>query len=214
MAAIGVAMAMSASAASAATLVDFTDTALFPDGSATPTIGGVGISLSRTGAAITQNLGDAPGPVGPLAGLSDGLGNGSDEISFGARTPQSITVTFSEAVRVASLYFLDLFQAANGSDVERAIATFSGGETVSTMALVTPNDGVGFAENSSFSPILATSVTFTAGFGNDQLGSPDFALAGLAFDVAPIPVPPSALFLGSSLLGFSVLMRQRRRKTV
>ena len=195
-----------AGAANAA-LIDFTDTSVWVDGSSTTVVNGATVSLSSTGGKITQN-GQAPGPVGPLLGLSDGLGIGDDEISFGRVPVESITVTFSKPVRVSGLFFLDLFQSRTGQDLEDAIATFSGGQVVTTDAIVTPSDGVGFASN-FFSSIVTTSVTFTAAPGNDGLGRADYALAGI--EIQPIPLPASVALFGSALFGMGLLARRNRR---
>lgn len=198
----GLALAGGANAA----IIDFTDTSVWIDGSSTASVGGATVSLSSTGGMITQTN-QAPGPVGPLAGLSDGLGIGDDEISFGRNPIESITVTFSQPVRVSGLFFLDLFQSRTGQDLEDAVATFSGGQVISTNALVTPGDGIGFA-SSFFAPIITSSITFTAAPGNDNLGRADFALGGI--EVQPIPLPASAMLFGSALFGMGLLARRNR----
>ena len=199
-AALALGMASGANAA----LVDFTSLTQWPDSSATPNVAGATVSVSATGGLITQNLDGAPGPIGPLAGETDGFGVNNDEITFPA---QSITVTFSRAVRVTALYFLDLFIARDNSDEEEAVATFSGGEVVSTIATATV-PGFGFGSN-DLGPkgIITTSITFTAASTNDNIGNPDFALAGI--EAAVVPLPAAGWLFLSALGGMGLLARRR-----
>ena len=203
---VSAAFALGLVSAADAAIIDFTDSSVWVDGSSTTVVNGATVSLSSTGGPIRQTL-QGPGPIGPLAGLSDGLGIGDDEISFGRTPTESITVTFSKPVRVSGLFFLDLFQSRTGLDLEDAIATFSGGQVVTTDAVVTPSNGIGFASN-FFASIITTSITFTAAPGNDSLGLADFALAGI--EVQPIPIPASVVMFGSALLGMGLLTRRKR----
>lgn len=197
---------LGATVAQAAT-VDFTDDSVWASGSSTFVVDGVTVSLSSTGGAIQQTAFDAPADTGGLFnGSTDGLGIGDDEISFG---DQSITVSFSAPVKITGLRFLDLFLGPLGQDFEVAIATFSGGDVVNTSAFAA-GPGNGFVSNESFSPIVASSVTFTAGIGNDGAGSPDFALAGLSFEnVSIVPLPATVLLMGAGLISLAAAGRRR-----
>lgn len=201
-------IAAGASSAHAVT-IDFTDTSIWVDGASTQVVNGATVSLASNAAPIVSDVAGAPGPVGPLLGLSDGLGIGNDEVTTFPNKTQAITVTFSgKKVRVIGLYFLDTFIADDGTNLESVVAEFSGGEIVTTDAIAPNSEGVGFV-STFFEPITAETVRFTASAdGNDNIGQPDFALAGI--EIAVIPLPSSALLFISALVGMGALSRKRR----
>lgn len=201
----GVVMAaMTSVSASAATLIDFTDTTVWTDGSSTTVVSGSTVSLSSVGGPITVN----PGPIAVddgglgLALLGDGLGVNDDEITNPA---QSITVSFSGlGLRVNGFAFLDLFIAKDGSEKEVARVQFNDGTVMTFDAVNVSNGGFGFF---GFAPKEATSVTFTALSTNDKRANPDLAVA--AISVAPIPLPAAGWLFVSALVGMGVLSRRR-----
>jgi len=203
----GLGFALAATSASAVS-IDFTDTSIWMDETSTQKIGGVTVSISANASPLTVALGGAPGPVGPLVGLSDGFGIGNDEITRFPNKLQSATVEFSKPVRIIGLYFLDLFKADDGSDLETVSADFSNGASVTTNAIEFKAEGIGFASN-FFNAITADSVRFTPGVGNDAEGQPDFALAGV--EISVIPLPSSVLLFTSALLGMGLLARKNRK---
>lgn len=199
--------AVTSVSASAATLIDFTDTTIWTDGSATDSVFGSTVSLSAVGGPITIN---EPGPAGVVDGGlglafgGDGLGVGDDEIT---NPTQSITVSFSGlGLRVIGLAFLDLFIAKDASELEVAEVEFDDG-TILTFDAVSVGNG-GFAFYMLPAPKLTTSLTFTASSTNDQRANPDFALA--AIQVAPIPLPAAGWLFVSALAGMGLLSRQRK----
>lgn len=190
-------------AANAAT-IDFTNPAVWVDGSSTATVLGATVSLSSVGGDIAQS---APiGPIGSLMGGSDGLGIGPDD-EVGPN--ESITVSFSAPLLVTGFFFLDLYKSPISSDLESVIATFSTGDVIEIFGVQAK--GFGFVDYSAFLPVYATSVTFTPGAGNDDRGLADFALAGVSVDVQPIPLPPAAWMLLASMAGITILGARKAR---
>ena len=197
---------MSAASASAATIIDFTDTGTWVDGSSTEVITGSTVSLSAVGGNITVNDGAIPGiDTSPLtlAKAGDGLGIGDDEITNPA---QALTVSFSgPGLRVNGIAFLDLFIASDGSELEIARVDFSDGSFLEFDAVDAGNGGFGFF---AFAPREVTSLTVTALSSNDKRANPDLALA--AISVAPIPLPAAGWLFVSALAGMGVLSRRRK----
>lgn len=199
------AAAMTSATASAATLIDFTDTTVWTSGASTQVVSGSTVSLSAVGGTITTN----PGPIGVndgglgLALLGDGLGIGDDEITNPA---QALTVMFSGAgLRVIGLAFLDLFIADDASEKEVAIVEFSDGTTETFDAVSKGNGGFAFY---SLPGKLVTSLTVTADSTNDNRANPDLALA--AIQVAPVPLPAAGWMFVSALAGMGLLSRRRK----
>ena len=107
--ALAVGFVVGASAANAS-LVDFTDPSTYtisPANTATGMAGTASWALVGNGSLNNNEVG--PGPVGPLAGIKDGIGIGDDEISTATFTQEVATMTFAYNVKVTGLYFLDLF---------------------------------------------------------------------------------------------------------
>jgi hypothetical protein len=223
---------VSAGSASATTLIDFTDRNQW-DGQ------GAGATYSFDYGWFTAAISTNPpqslnfsqnfdGPEsssycqassGPLACQSDGLGVINDEISEG----QSVTVTFSRALRVTGLHFFDLFRSASNPEInfERAVVHLNGDpnheytfDAVEVLGAAGPNPE---DENTLGGHLFAsvnwggvTSMTFFPREGfNDDSGVPDFALAGL--QVVPIPLPAAGWGLLTALGGL-VLASRRRNK--
>lgn len=198
-------VAFSAAAASAAR-IDFTDSNVWVDGNSTQSIAGVTVSVAPVGTInFTQKFDGTPGETDGLAELSDGLGVSDDEISA---PRESVTVSFSQTVRVIGLHFLDLFLAQDGSELEDALVSFNGGPLVEFNALKTPNPKNGGYAFYGFGPIAVNTITFTAGTTNDRRGVPDYALA--AIDLAPIPLPAAGWMFISALAGMGFLARRRQ----
>lgn len=190
-----VAIAALAPLGASAVTIDFTDAAI-----------PAGVTVSATGGDVTLTPFDGAAPVPGLASISDGLGVRDDEISLG----QSLTVDFGDLVSVIGLYFLDLFVGPQTGDAETAVATFSDGTILSFTANETRIDGsAGFLFAGLNAPILASSVTFTTGPGNDDSNVPDFALAGIELAIAEVPLPASGLLLLAGLAGVAYVARRR-----
>lgn len=209
-AAFGVAAASSASAA----LIDFTDLSTLAsvnNTTATGTVDGVGFTVIATGGRLTTNAGSGPGPVGGLLGEGDGLGVRDDEIGPG----QYITIIFDQEVKLTGASFLDLFRSPLQEAEEAFVYAGSPpdnpgfiGSLVATETFAPGGAGLGSLSLSR----LGTTFSFDAGAGNDDQGVGDFALAGLTFDkvsIEVIPLPASALLLGTALLGVGFASRRK-----
>lgn len=199
-----VAGTISASAA----VVDFTDTSTFTSmtpASATGSAGGFDFTITGSAPSLTYNTTSGPGAVGGLAGATDGIGIGDDEIDG----TEYITIVFNRPVRLVGVSFLDFF--SSGSDAEQASlytgvpptgANFAGAFSA-TEGYVFGGAGFGSFATSA----KGTTFTFDSGAGNDNEGVGDFALAAL--EIVPVPVPAAMVLLGTSLLGFRALGRRR-----
>ena len=175
-------------------------------------VAGAGWSLvANPGGTITSDNGGAPGPIGVLAGVTDGIGVDDDEISEGS---EYLTVIFDRPVRVTGFWALDLFRnSVNDTDAETAQLYAGSTPTGSPVASLVATEvkvpgvsGIGFGFLGGLS-VKGTMFTFDElDGGNDGVGVGDYALAGL--EVAPIPLPATSLLLGAGLLGLGLLRRR------
>jgi hypothetical protein len=218
----GAFIAASAVSASAA-LLDFTDNASYGVRSGAIASGtladGNTWTLLPTPATFKLSYVTSDAPMGapstsPLKGDNDGVGvtkpTGSvnDEITA---PDQMITLTFSKAVKLTTLYFLDLFRSGSSVDTEEAYVSVDGSADAvfSAQEAYVPG-GFGFGKFAS--SLAGKSFTFSAGdidpTNNDDVGQPDYALAGA--DVSPVPLPAGFLLLGGALAGMGIARRRRK----
>lgn len=207
-----VAALMSAGSAHAF-LIDFTDYSAGawpgPTGSGTTVsettvnynpagIGAFSVTLqSRPADSLTFTAFDGTGdtsfcdPTGPLACDGDGVGVVNDEITTDPdATPrrQWITATFSRALKVTGLHFLDLFETDDESEKETALVFYNrtgGGGADDSIAA---DDEFGVDAGYTFASVDRDgimSITFKARGTNDDVGEADYALAGI--NVVPLP---------------------------
>ena len=148
-----------------------------------------------------------------LSFQTDGYGVGlhDDEITtFNSNSFEWIRVTFSAPVLVDAIYFLDLFQAADGSSQEVGVASINGGfPIISLYANDIAGSGAAGFVGASFAAIAVTEIFFTVLSSNDNLGFADGALAGISF-VAPVPLPAAGFLLVGGLGGLAAMRRRRK----
>lgn len=206
---------MGGTMAAQAALIDFTAPPFTGTGSV---LNGITFTVAPNVGALSFNTGadEAPGPVGPLAGLGDGIGvvtgrsQAADEIDNGPPV-EYVTVRFSRPITLRTIYALDLFIAETEDDSESffvfegeglggpLLGSFNATERINSLI---PGTGFGTFE----AGFRGSAFTFEAGLGNDRVGVGDFALAGL--EVAPIPLPASVLLLGAALGGLGLARRR------
>ncbi|HQY43009.1 MAG TPA: VPLPA-CTERM sorting domain-containing protein [Paracoccaceae bacterium] len=207
-AAFSAAMAFGASVSNAA-VIDFTSAST---GNSGVLAGGTTWSMTASGYLNNSQAFDGNSkPAG--SGLSfetDGYGVGldDDEITTTPMRQEWIEVAFSAPTLINAFYFLDLFQAANGSTLEIGQATVDGSTTFSLVATDIAGSGAGGFVAAIFKPIYATVIRFTILSSNDNLGYADGALAGIG--IAPVPVPAAGLLLMGGLGGLAALRRRRK----
>ena len=194
--------------------IDFTDRSVWSSAASTTTVLGALVTLSSNPAGqinFNQDFDGAPALspfCGEFACVSDGLGVRDDEITTTETFTQSVTVSFSKAVRVVGFAFLDLFVSRDGGTREVAQVAFDGGPvSLSFDAVETVGGGRPGFLRVAIPGVTASSITFTADLGNDAVGRADFALAGI--DVAPIPLPAAGWMLVGALGGMALLRRKR-----
>lgn len=217
-----VGLALATGVASASTLIDFTSAATGTSGS----VGGVNWSMtSNIGTVNNSQVFDGQGSLASLAGTGlafqrDGYGvrsaldaqRNDDEISSMRSGMEAITLTFSRAVKLTSVAFLDLFMPANSQIGEVGYARLSDGTVLSFAGSDLANSNgslrAGYA-GSAFAGLVTTSISFYIGLTNDAKGVADGALASIS--VAPVPVPAAGILMVAGL--GSIAAVRRRRKT-
>lgn len=202
-----------AASASGAYVIDFTKASTGTSG----TLYGGSVSWTMTASDVLNNSQAFDGNSMPSGtGLSFetdgyGVGKNDDEITnFANNKWEWVKVSFSAPVMVDALYFLDLFQAKDGSSLEVAQASINGGfPVISMFATDVAGTGAPGFVGTTFAAISVTEIFFTVLSSNDAYGYADGALAGIG--IAPVPVPAAGLLLLGGLGGLAVL--RRRRKT-
>jgi hypothetical protein len=223
-----------ACSAANATLIDFTNRSAWTatsGGSSSTSIDGLSVSLQAFGphGATTHTSTGFDGAAldcGVLVCQSDGIGIADDEISFGNGGPAGIErlrITFSEAVTIDSIFFLDFFAAVggdhaaaemayvstNGSDF--AWAAWTGTATDTTGLFHATTNNMTAASHASVLANITILDFFTTDFGLFQAPSnSDFALAGLQLTRTQVPEPSS---LGLFAIALGALLVRRRSTT-
>lgn len=232
--AAGALLAVGASgAAQAAAIIDFTDPTQFSNGDPTQSynIGGtnIDVTLSSPQGVNFGTFGAVGGDCPSiLACGQDGVGAGRDDeisgpgiFSFILGEGESLSVTFSQAVNVTALYFLDLFQGRGffgGAETAQVELFLNGSSVHSTSIDADPLQGsgsVGF-QSAAVGSITADVIRFTAAAGLGDGGAfifsnSDYAVAGI--EVAPVPLP-AALPLFAAAVGTLAVVSRRRRRSV
>lgn len=243
--ALATSLSLSAAFAANAALLDFTDLDTFTAPGATATtssasgmLGSIKWTLTPSSTPMKYNF-----PVGSGGGLGgtddgfdgvakpvgtgltydgDGIGITDDEIS-GSR--ETLTLSFSRAVRITGIHILDLFFSEDGQspdnpgagDLYEYVDVF---DTVTNALLATYRADqllLNTAENNGGNAIggykfgglnyEGKSLTFQMGMlGNRDDSTRDFALAGV--EVSPIPVPAAGLLLLTALGGLALARRK------
>jgi hypothetical protein len=152
-------------------------------------------------------------PSAPLAFMGDGIGIGGsdDEVTRG----ENLLLTFSRAVKITGIYFLDLFNGSQGEE----IADISGDVTATKTGTrnVSLNTIGGYEYLALDTGFTVLSLRFRADgtmsaqgkcVGDD--GICDYALAGVEYELAPVPVPAAGLMLLSALGGVAALRRRKQ----
>lgn len=207
----GITMALGASASSAY-VIDFTSASTGHTG----TLFNGNVTWTMTASGILNNSQAFDGNSAPSGtGLSfqtDGYGVGAhdDEITnFNGKRQEWIKVSFSSAVMVDAIYFLDLFVAKDQSSLEIGQASINGGfPIISLFATDVAGSGAPGFVGATFGPISVTEIFFTVLSSNDNVGFADGALAGIG--IAPVPLPAAGLMLIAGLGGIAALRRRRK----
>lgn len=216
-----VGLAIAGGAASASTVVDFTSAATAASG----TVNGVNWSMSSNiGVVNNSQRFDGQDSLASLAGTGlafqrDGYGVRSsidqtrtdDEITSIRAGMEAITLTFSKAVKLTGLSFLDLYMPAGSKIGEVGYAKLSDGTVLSFAGTDIANSNgskrAGYA-GGKFAGLTTTSISFYVGLTNDQKGLADGALASIS--VAPVPVPAAGFMLMAGLGGIAAVRRRRK----
>lgn len=152
--------------------------------SATHASGGNRVTLSAGGTdrlRFTGYDGGGGAACGLLACANDGVGINDDEVTYGS---ERLTASFSSAVTLNRVHFLDLFGAGPGGDPMAEgvgmLIEYAGGSTASLSTLGTDYGGGGYVDFAiGLSNIMSISFFTDAETGPSNS---DFALAGLDLD--------------------------------
>jgi len=191
-----------------AAFLDFTDSSAFGNADLSEGVAGVTFTLSSmpVGPNFDDMVNDSSASYcgsTPLACDNDGVGINDDEIT---NPSEYLIVTASRAVKITKVHVFDFFTGPTESEEVLIDVGADGSNEVAFSAGATDVNGYQMeAVMSGF----GTLFKFTAGPGNDGAGGPDYALAAIEFEVAPIPLPAGILLLGG---GLAALGASRRRK--
>lgn len=189
-------LSLSAVSANAATL-DFTST---PFVGATGSIDGVGYTITTAPGSLAFG-GTAGSACTGLACQTDGIGVFSGQDANELDFSETLTITFDEEVFISGLSFLNLFDSEVAKvQVGGSALSYTGSE---------PLPGTGFVTD-SFSPLFATSVTFTTESLTGDDGDSNYYVAAL--EVSEVPVPAAAFLFAPALVGFMGLRRRAAKK--
>jgi hypothetical protein len=149
-------------------------------------------------------------PGSELAFEGDGIGIKDDEVTL--QKDEYLTLTFSKAVKIKSLHFLDLFYSRLGTEQ----VDVSGDLTalISSDQLLEPGTGgaIGGYKKQTFAnsgPVFSITFRPTGTTKEADDGSADFSLA--AVEIAAVPVPAGGILLLTALGGLAAM---RRRKSI
>ncbi len=209
---IGLASALMAGTAfsyqASAVTVNFADPSWAVGGSTSSTsqsLGGVTVTVSSlpTGTSLTWATHDGFGVTksGDTPGNEDEINHRGDGIN------EQLLVSFGQAVNVTSLRLSDFFTDTSGqhqtpSD-DIAEISYNGGGSFASFIATQSNAGDPYTDIASSASGI-TSILFQS--GNPDIGS-GYSIAGLDFNVAPVPLPPAVWLLGSAMV---FLFRKRQ----
>lgn len=198
------AIAVSTPIAASAVTIDFTgnDYTYNAGVSASGTVFGETWTLTSTpaGQLTRTNYDGAAGATGGLAELYDGFGVVDDEVSEGGL--EYIHLSFSRAVKMTGLYFLDLFVP------EEALVWFGTSAVGDADLKIQGTEsfpGTGFLNFGTDVYVQHLTFGVTPSPNNDPAGVADYAVAGIEV----VPLPAAGLML---LGGLGGLVAAKRRK--
>lgn len=209
------ALTIMAGAASASTLIDFTDHSQYTTRLATGAEGSTALTGVWTlesenpidDLTYTAYDGGGAGATGILKLDNDGVGVDDDEVTA-TTPPELIHLEFTNEVYVTELYFLDLFFNTNGKE---SVLVWLGGEDggAADLEIFATDEFQTEGGYRYFDEIFwkGTKISFGAGAGN-EVGMPDFSLA--AIGVSEVPLPAAGWMLLAGLGGIAALRRGRK----
>lgn len=164
---------------------------------------GLTVTLTASDGNLTFNDNDPSGTIDidPLAGIGDGIGIIDDEVS----TLEYLTISFSYAIEIDTLYLLDVF--SDNWENEGASISFNNGATWEDF-FATPNSSYGFVSIDLSSYGALDTIIFKT--LNDN-GVSDFSVAGLTYSPAEVPEPATMLLFGAGLTALTGVIRRKRR---
>jgi hypothetical protein len=221
---------LSGSLSANAAVLDFTALSTFTSATyanetgASGSINGVTWTVTASPAQLRYNMpkgsGDLTGadkgydgtakPSDELAFVGDGLGIKDDEVT--KAKSEYLTLTFSKAVKVKALHFLDLFYSRMG--IEQVDVSGDLTALISSDQELQPGTGgaIGGYKKATIAnsgPVFSITFRPTATTKDGDDGSADFSLA--AVEIAAIPLPAGGILLLTALGGLAAV---RRRKSL